>query len=734
MTQPVIDDDGTCVRIEATAYTWRWSRADDGFVFRDARGREVVRGTGQPTVRVRRDGEEVCSAGTATACDVDGDRVRVTYEGVNGTATVRLCWRFDDDGCWIEPLGYAAARDEDIESVHWFATAGPDPRPTLAAAFLVHPGICEAPVLSPIVPAITGLDLTTWLGRGACDVDSPMQQWGLPAHYFGGFHADGMPLLAGRVEDRVSAAYCCGLAELPDGDLMLRIAGGSAAPVLRLAGKPWSAARGEQLLGPRWRMSFGADQRAAVAAYQRALVAAGVVSGSHRTPVKDETLALPQFTTWAAQLALDADQERLDQDSLETIHAAYRATGLTRGLFVIDDKWEGSYGVLEHDTKRLPDFEDFLRRVRADGDRIGLWAAFLRCDDPGALGLTDAHMLRGADGRPIVRPGGYRLYDVTHPETAAALTACIGRFVRRYRPSLVKFDFGYELPSLATARPHDPRLGGERIFGHAVELVVDALRAADPDIAVMYYSLSPLFASRLDLVSADDLFLAAGEIPAEVNRRLYFSSVLTELGVASYGSSGYDAADLEQIWFDSIASGPLGSLGSFATGRPADRLTPHQVAAYNGLSRLVRPSPLGTVAALGGVPHAVSTGARAASWVRYEDGEPALAALRPHGFAGVPGHERLDDVVETDAQAAVASLTAQPLTRSDHLAVVAFQPARLVVRHEGPATQAHLTAHLPGGRTRPLDTFPVEHGRVRMDVPDRLPDGTPVEHVEVRFD
>ena len=94
--------------------------------------------------------------------------------------------------------------------------------------------------------------------------------------------------------------------------------------------------------------------------------------------------------------------ENLNEKFLTDIYAELKASGMKVGLFSIDDKWEGAYGNLEHSTTRLPHFEEFLSQLRADGLKIGLWAALMRCERPSDLGLTLDHMLRTPDGKPYV--------------------------------------------------------------------------------------------------------------------------------------------------------------------------------------------------------------------------------------------------------------------------------------------------------------------------------------------
>ena len=74
------------------------------------------------------------------------------------------------------------------------------------------------------------------------------------------------------------------------------------------------------------------------------------------------------------------------------------------------------------------------------------------------------------------------------------------------------------------------------------------------------------------------------------NQRFFFSSLLGEIGMPTYGSGGYDWLTMRDIWFDSAAIGTLGSLNSFAGDEQNSGPTPELVAKHNGLSQLLRSS------------------------------------------------------------------------------------------------------------------------------------------------
>src|SRR5215471_14028120 len=141
-------------------------------------------------------------------------------------------------------------------------------------------------------------------------------------------------------------------------------------------------------------------------------------------------------------------------------------------------------------------------------------------------------MMQSRDGKPMVFKEGsthYYFFDVTQLKIEGVLKQLARKFIRRYNPDLVKFDFGYELPALDTGRPKDMSWAGERLLWKGLDVVVKAMREEKPDLVVMYYSLSPLFTDYFDLHSPDDLFLCAEDYDLAANRRFFFSSLLGEV-------------------------------------------------------------------------------------------------------------------------------------------------------------------------------------------------------------
>ena len=735
-----IVEQGEVVRAEGATYIFEWSQKDDRFRLLDKTGRTMVAGSLQPAVLCSAPGAAArrSSPGRFSSRAVNGNRLAVTYEGANQTAKVTVAWRFDDDALWFEPIVYETAATENVVSVHWFAkAAGADAEPSLRHSFLIQPGISESSSLSPVMLTMNGLDLTTWLGHGSSDLGGHIQQWALPSHYFCGLTSKTGLGIRGSLKEDLSDAFCCGLADLPAGDMLFHMKGGACSPVLNVRSDLWGHASGpgRLTLGATLCWTVGRDYREAIRQYYLALVRAGIVGIKKNTPAKNRTVTAPQFNTWGAEVAVDKAWYKFDEPTLNSIYDGLRASGMKPGMFVIDAKWEGKYGLLEHSAERFPHFEAFLDRVRADGYKLGMWAAFMRCDDPKSVGLDFRHMLRQPDGEPIVKreiDKQYYLFDFSQPEVQEVLNGLAKRFVKRYRPDLVKFDFGYELPSLSGGAPRDMAWAGERLLKKGLDVVVGAMREVNPDLVVMYYSLSPLFIGYFDLHSPDDLFMCVEDYHLAANQRFFFSSLLGEIGMPTYGSGGYDWLTMRDIWFDSAAIGTLGSLNSFAGDEQNSGPTPERVAKYNGLSQLLRSSNVFSVEPLDPVMLGGSNGARSSSWVRLENGEPVLLALRASRLDGSKGAGRYKELVQSEASVVVASKTADSIAKSAKLGIVPYGRGEVVIRRSGAATSARVTTHR--FKAAPVNSrLVVKDGALRVKLDERLEDGSVVEWIELEF-
>lgn len=705
---PQISHQDGSIKVQGPHYSWEYSQADDTFHLRDSKNRLIASGTLQPAIVVAPAEDSTlrqCSLGKAAGHHVEADRIRFDYEDVNGTSHLAVTWRFDEHGLWIEPVVYQASTAQDIVSLHYFAkTHGTAIAPSLHSSFFVVPGISESPTVSPIVRDELNLNQNVWLGHGSSGPSLMTQQWGLPVHFFCGFSID--PPGEGARDsytEGMSDAFVCGLADLPCGDMYLDLQEGMSSPWIDYRSDLWKQLQGpgKLTLGSTLFWAIGANYYDAIGHYYQGLMQTNFIRRKRNSPKKTAAALTPQFCTWGSQVDRGKTGERLDEAFLIEIYKELKTSGMKAGMFSIDDKWEGSYGKLEHSAERLPNFEQFLSQARADGYKIGLWAALMRCEHPSELGLTIDNMLKQPDGAPCIVSGDdtkYYILDFTQPEVARVVADIARKFIRRYKPDLVKFDFGYELPSLANGAPQDKSWAGEKLMWKGLDVVIKAMKEENPDLVVMYYQLSPLFLDYFDLHSPDDLFLAAGEYDLEANRRFFFSSLLAPLGVPTYGSSGYDWASAPNIWFDSAAVGTLGSLNDFRADEEGEGSTPALIAKYNGLTHTLRKTNIFNIVPLDVIYEAPTRGAHARSWARMEDGQLVLLALRP----SIPGDKdplssrfsvaSMKDAVQSNVPVVVASRDNDNITKSARLAVVPYGSGKIAI-HRKQGIRADILSH-----------------------------------------
>ena len=706
------------VKVVGSNYTWEYLQSEDRFQLSDAKGRLIVSSVMQPAVVVAPVAEaraRRCTPGKVAEVRADGDRVRIDYGGVNDGSRLTVVWRFDAHGIWLEPVQYEAQAAEDVVSLHYFTAFNGERREaSLHASFVVLPGISEGPGVSPIVRDDVHLNQTVCLGRGSSVAGMPGQQWGLPVHYFCGFSTDQRHGARGMYREGRSASFACGLADLPQGDLFLTLEEGKSSLWIDYRSDLWKHMRGpgKISLGATMLWSVADDYYDAIAGYYAGLMGAGIIRRHENSARKTAVALTPQFCTWGAQADRGKTGEKLDEATLRGLYRELKASGMKAGLFSIDDKWEGTYGKLQHSVERFPKFEEFLSELRADGMKIGIWAALMRCERPADLGLADSQMLLQPDGTPyVVKFSGsqYSILDFTQPEVENVLIELAKTFMRRYKPDLLKFDFGYELPPVEKAAPKDRSWSGEKLLWKGLDIVIKAMREENPDLVVMYYNLSPLFLDYFDLHSPDDLYAAAGEYELEANRRYFFSSLLGPLGVPTYGSSGYDWASAPSIWFDSAAVGTLGSLNDFTQDEQDEGSTAATVAKYNGLTKVLRPTSTFTILPLEVISQGYTAGARARSWARIEDGELTLLAYRPPAMgeasplASAVTDARVKGSIRSNVPVVVAAKGSGGIAGSAALAIVPYQGGEIVIRRKQ-GSKAKTVSHYFGGAKSELES------------------------------
>lgn len=660
------------MRFPPPHYTWEWDAITDIFWLHDKNQCLISRALHRPLLVT----SPTLPDFSHTTYEIQDDQLRITYREQNPASSLTVIWSFHPDFISLEPFLLTLPKGVDLVRIIYFPEKdGNSYKPSMYSHYVVVPGLTMSTNISPIVDLHSRLNTTAVLGSGAMRGPGLTQQWGLPAHYFCTFNtSDRWNAIGAKAEQ--SEAACWGLATLPQGDFRLEIREIAISPILNLRTDLWK--HKPDSLGFHFLIAFGENYHEAIRKYYQILQREKFI-----TPKKQEVLLAPQYNTWGVESALALPPEKLTEDLVRDIFGRLQRSGMHAKTFVIDDKWEGVYGELKHDPERFPNFESLLNDIREQGYNIGLWAAFLRCQNPAALGLDESHLIQTHEGKPLWldhQTSRYGIFDMTQPKVQEALRQRAKDFIRRYKPDLIKFDFGYELPSLDIAAPQDMTFAGERLLQKGLEVIVGAMKEENPDLVIMYYGLSPLLIDYYDLHSPDDLVYCIGDYDLESNRRIFFSSLCGEIGMPTYSSSGYDWDSALDIWFDSVASGSLGSLHCFDGDENGEKPTAAHIAKFNGINSLVRKEAHFTTQPI----HAKWQGGLRAgfspSWERIENGKTVLLALRTHHFDGKPTPSGYKDIVQTNMMMVIASLDDESISASTHIGIVPFGDGRCTIK------------------------------------------------------
>jgi hypothetical protein len=691
------------VTVTSPIYCWEWDRDTDILFLYDSERRVIGHGHHQPFLltTLNQNGVPFQNKTFKTG----PGNISITYRGDRESdQQLTVSWHFKEDHILLDPVHYRSPLAEDILQVVYFPeAAGETYRPSFYSRYAVVPGLSMSPNISPVIDLHSRLSTTAVLGAGAMRGPGFTQQWGLPAHYFCTFNTAERWNAIGAKE-RQSGAACWGLAELPAGDFRLEIREIGLSPILNMRSDLWGQFKtpGDLQLGPQFLITFGPQFHEAIRNYYKILIREKTVQPKQNleSTKKSTVLCAPQYNTWGVEAANAMPPEELNETIVMDIFRRLQASGMRARTFVIDDKWEGRYGELRHDQARFPNFISMLKTIRESGYFIGLWAAFLRCQDPAALGLDESHLLQKHGGGPLWlthQTARYGIFDVTQLVVQDVLKERARKFIRDYQPDLIKFDFGYELPSLDLAAPADLRWSGERLLQKGLDVIVGAMKEENPDLVIMYYGLSPLLIDYYDLHSPDDLVYCGGDYDLETNRRIFFSSLCGELGMPTYGSSGYDWLSAPEIWFDSVPSGTLGSLHCFEGDENGDLPRPEWIAKYNGLSAILRKKSYFSTQPVdakwqGGLRSAFSP-----SWERIENDRTVLLALRTHRFDGQPASPCYKAVLDRNVMLVVASMTEDEIACAERLGIVLFGNGSCTIQHTAPHSTATVIEHYSNG-------------------------------------
>lgn len=232
----------------------------------------------------------------------------------------------------------------------------------------------------------------------------------------------------------------------------------------------------------------------------------------------------------------------------------------------LDDRWESFVGSGEPDRERFPQFDEDISYIKAKGLSAGFWQPVGWVDHPEKVGLSHRDLIVGTDGQPRrvawdtnPRSRSHYCLDPSSPNAVQFLRRRTINLMEKYQPVLLKLDFGYGLPSPNTGVPRDPSLRGERYSLRLLEIIAEAARSINPDVAIEYYSLHPLVRTIADVIALDDLGDAGNE-EAMGHRQWSIWSALGGSKSNIMASSGYDWNADAEVVLDSAVIGVPGAI------------------------------------------------------------------------------------------------------------------------------------------------------------------------------
>jgi hypothetical protein len=250
--------------------------------------------------------------------------------------------------------------------------------------------------------------------------------------------------------------------------------------------------------GPQLVCFTAPDEYAAVTRYCDWLRAAGLVPTHGRGPARVWWYE-PIFCGWGEQVSqevYDGGQpkapQRATQANYERWLATLEAHDLDPGTVVIDDKWQGSYGLNDVHPARWPDLPGFIARQRARGRHVLLW---LKAWNPESL--PPGECILDANGAPLA-------VDPAQPAFRARLAEQVRVMLQDWDADGFKIDFTHLIPRGPGVRSVGGRWGLELLRQWLV-IISDAARAVKPGALVMTHTANPYLADLVDMLRLNDV-------------------------------------------------------------------------------------------------------------------------------------------------------------------------------------------------------------------------------------
>jgi len=236
-------------------------------------------------------------------------------------------------------------------------------------------------------------------------------------------------------------------------------------------------------------------------------------------------------------------------------------------LMVIDGSWESFTGSGKANKERFPHFEEDIDSIRSSGMAIGLWQSIGWVEFPFEEGLTTKDLILNRNGSPCkanwnFNPSGESYYclDPSSENARKFIKERTVRIMKTLKPKMLKLDFGYGLPAPFMGVPRNTAFRGEKYSFELMHIIADAAKSIDPDVAIMYYGISPLWLDVTDIISLDDQGDLWYDIKNGHAEWSIWSALLADKNIIINGSSGYDWQSDDEVVLNTCITGAPGSV------------------------------------------------------------------------------------------------------------------------------------------------------------------------------
>jgi hypothetical protein len=224
----------------------------------------------------------------------------------------------------------------------------------------------------------------------------------------------------------------------------------------------------------------------------------GLAPTHERGPVHDWWRE-PIFCGWGEQVSQEKHEggkgmaaNWATQANYERWLATLEAHDINPGTVVIDDKWQGSYGLNDVATAKWPDMPGFIAGQHRKSRRVLLWL-----NAWSGQGLPPEECMLDADGVSLrVDPG--------NPAFRERFAEEVRYMLRDLDADGFKIDFTHLIPR-GKASKSAGGLWGLELMRQWFVLISDAAREAKPDAVLVAHAANPYLADVIDVLRLNDV-------------------------------------------------------------------------------------------------------------------------------------------------------------------------------------------------------------------------------------